>query len=282
MLILLRCDDPFLVKLLVLLAGRRWLHPGTITISRLSRFAHLKNNSQRNQPADHCASAAPARVCRRSRNYPAVAGGRGPQATGQPAAAVTDASDRGSKARSGRHRPYRSLEKSVIALPLTQSGLSHNASITVRACISASYSVPRRNIYLLISIAYHRRYGRAVWIDPVVLRAITISWNNIIIPVRSCPYHGHPDDKPRPRFITNDFGLLRMRCGTKRRQVTQDQGRSESYSHYPHASTSLPQRQINEHLPSSVVISSISPVAILPIMTEFKLRHHQIFGGREV
>jgi hypothetical protein len=54
MLILLRCDDPFLVKLLVLLAGRRWLHPGTITISRLSRFAHLKNNSQRNQPADHC------------------------------------------------------------------------------------------------------------------------------------------------------------------------------------------------------------------------------------
>jgi hypothetical protein len=44
----------------------------------------------------------------------------------------------------------------------------------------------------------------------------------------------------------------------------------------------LPQRQINEHLPSSVVISSISPVAILPIMTEFKLRHHQIFGGREV
>jgi len=35
-------------------------------------------------------------------------------------------------------------------------------------CISASYSVPRRNIFLLISIAYHRRYGRAVWIDPVV------------------------------------------------------------------------------------------------------------------
>ena len=32
-----------------------------------------------------------------------------------------------------------------------------------------------------------------------------------------------------------------MRCGTKRRQVTQDQGRSESYSHYPHASASLPQ-----------------------------------------
>ena len=68
MLILLRCDDPFLVKLL---AGRRWLHPGTITISRLSRFAHLKNNSQRNQPADHCASAAPARVSPRRRTSPA-------------------------------------------------------------------------------------------------------------------------------------------------------------------------------------------------------------------
>jgi hypothetical protein len=123
----------------------------------------------------------------------------------------------------------------------------HNASITVRACISASYSVPRRNILLLISIAYHRRYGRAVWIDPVVLRAITISRNNIIIPGRSCPYHGHPDDKPLPWF-TNDIGLPRMRCGTKRRQVTQDQCRSERYGHYPHASASLPQRQINEHL----------------------------------
>jgi hypothetical protein len=119
-----------------------------------------------------------------------------------------------------------------------------NASIMVRAGIS-SYSVPppTRNIYLLISIAYHRRYGRPVWIDPVVLRAITISWNDIIIPVRSC--HGHPDDNPLPWF-TNDFGLPRMRCGTNRSQVTQDQGRSESHRHYPHASASLP--QINEHL----------------------------------
>jgi hypothetical protein len=39
-----------------------------------------------------------------------------------------------------------------------------------------------------------------------------------------------------------------MRCGTERPQVTQDQGRSESYGHYPHASTSLPQMQINKHL----------------------------------
>jgi len=44
-------------------------------------------------------------------------------------------------------------------------------------------------------IAYYRHYGPAAWIDPVVLRARRggdISWNNIVIPVRSCPYHGHP------------------------------------------------------------------------------------------
>jgi hypothetical protein len=100
---------------------------------------------------------------------------------------------------------------------------------------------PRRNRFLLRPIAHHRHYGRAVWIDPVVLRAITISWNNIIIP-GSWPYHGHPDDKPHPWF-TNDFGLPRMGCGIKRPQVTQHQGRSESerHGHYPHASASLPQ-----------------------------------------
>jgi hypothetical protein len=98
---------------------------------------------------------------------------------------------------------------------------------------------PRRYIYLLISIAYHRRYGRAVSIDPVVLRAITISWNNIVIPVRSCPDHRHPDDRP---WFTNDFGLGRMRCGTEHPHVTQHQGRSESCGHHPHASASLPHR----------------------------------------
>ena len=109
----------------------------------------------------------------------------------------------------------------------------------------SSYSVPRRNIFLLISIAYHRRYGRAVWIDPVVLRAITISWNDIVIPVR--PYHGR-DDKPLPWWFTNDFGRPRLRYASKRPQTTQHQGRSESQrcGHYPHASASLPQRQINE------------------------------------
>src|SRR5260370_11486587 len=129
-----------------------------------------------------------------------------------------------------------------VACPRRDAGANR---VVGCACISASYSVPRPNIFLLISIAYHRRYGRAVWIDPVVLRAITISWNNIIIPVRSCPKHGHPRE-PLPWF-TNDLGL-RMRWGTKRPQVTQDQGRSESYGHYPHALASLPQSQINEHL----------------------------------
>ena len=78
---------------------------------------------------------------------------------------------------------------------------------------------PQRNHCLLRPIPYYRNHGPAAWIDPVVLRAITISWNDIVIPVRSCLYHGHPDERPFP-WLTNDFGLLRMRCDTKRPQVT--------------------------------------------------------------
>src|SRR6202023_1285423 len=119
---------------------------------------------------------------------------------------------------------------------------------TMHTAKTQSVRQPQRNRFLLRPIAYYRHYGPAAWIDPVVLRAITISWNNIIIPVRSCPYHGHNDDRPLP-WLTNDFGLPRIGCGTKRPQVTQHQGRSESERcHYPHASASLPQRQINEHL----------------------------------
>jgi hypothetical protein len=100
-----------------------------------------------------------------------------------------------------------------------------------------SVRLPQRNRFLLRPKSYYRHYGPAAWIDPVVLRAITISWNNIRIPVR----HGHPDDKPHPWF-TNNFGIPRMGCDTKRPQVTQHQGRSESerYGHYPHALASLP------------------------------------------
>src|SRR5882757_2280554 len=112
---------------------------------------------------------------------------------------------------------------------------------TMHTAKTQSVRQPQRNRFLLRPIAYYRHYGPAAWIDPVVLRAITISWNNIVIPVRSCPYHGHPDDRPFP-WLTNDFGLLRMRCNTKCPQVTQHQGRSDSerYGHYPHALASLP------------------------------------------
>ena len=96
---------------------------------------------------------------------------------------------------------------------------------------------PQRNRLLLRSNAYHRHDGPAARIDPVVLRTITISWNNIGIPIGSWPYDGHPDDGPFPWF-TNDLGGLRMRCGTERADITQDQGRSQSYDRYPHASTS--------------------------------------------
>jgi hypothetical protein len=44
-----------------------------------------------------------------------------------------------------------------------------------------------------------------------------------------------------------------MGCGTKRLQVTQHQGRSESErGDYPHTSASLPQNEINEH-PTMIV-----------------------------
>ena len=85
-----------------------------------------------------------------------------------------------------------------------------NASITARRWISASLPVPvpvPRKRHLLIPVAYHRHYGRAVWIDPVVLRAITISRNNIIIPVR--PYDGHRD------VNRSGSGLPRMGCSRR-------------------------------------------------------------------
>src|SRR6202040_1885364 len=119
---------------------------------------------------------------------------------------------------------------------------------TMHTAKTQSVRQPQRNRFLLRPIAYYRHYGPAAWIDPVVLRSITISWNNIIIP-GSWPYYWHRDDKPHPWF-TNDFGLLRMGSGIKRPQVTQHQGRSESerYGHCPHASASLPRTQINERL----------------------------------
>jgi hypothetical protein len=109
---------------------------------------------------------------------------------------------------------------------------------TMHAAKTPSVRQPQRNRYVLRPIADYRHDGPAAWIDPVVLRAITISWNNIVIPVRSCRDHGHPDERPLPRF-PNDF-VLRIRCCTKRAQVTQDQGRSQGYDHYLHGLASLP------------------------------------------
>jgi hypothetical protein len=109
---------------------------------------------------------------------------------------------------------------------------------TMHTAKTQSVRQPQRNRFVLRPVAYYRHYGAAAWIDPVVLRAITISWNNIVIPVGNCPHHGHPDERPFPRF-PNDLGLLRMRCRTKRAEVTQDQDCPQSYDHYPHGLASF-------------------------------------------
>src|SRR6202022_2939379 len=73
---------------------------------------------------------------------------------------------------------------------------------TMHTAKTQSVRQPQRNRFLLRPIAYYRHYGPAAWIDPVVLRSITVSWNNIIIP-GSGPYYGTPDDKPHPGFTTD-------------------------------------------------------------------------------
>jgi len=112
---------------------------------------------------------------------------------------------------------------------------------SVRSCLPAFLPGPRRKQHLLIPIAYHRDDGRTVGIDPVVLRAITIAWNDIRIPIG--PRHGHRDEKPSPR-LTNGLGF-----GTGCRQAAQHQARSKSErdGHCPHVLASL-QTQTNEHL----------------------------------
>lgn len=83
-----------------------------------------------------------------------------------------------------------------------------------------------------------RHQGRPIWIDPVVFRAIAISWNNIIIP-RSRRYHGRRDHDPRS--FMNDLCLARAGFSAGRPEGTQHQGRSESACdshHLHHASAS--------------------------------------------
>jgi hypothetical protein len=109
---------------------------------------------------------------------------------------------------------------------------------TVHTAKTQSVRQPQRNRFLLRPNAYYRHYGPAAWIDPVVLRAITISWNQVGVPIRRWPYHGHPDERPFP-WLANNSAVLRMRCAAQRAQATQDQGRPQSYDHHPHASASL-------------------------------------------
>src|SRR5437764_15247469 len=80
-------------------------------------------------------------------------------------------------------------------------------------CVSASLPEPRRKRHLLIPIAYHRHDGRTVWIDPVVLRAITISWNEIIIPVR---HYNRRDDKPQTLWLSNELCRHRLQLARNR------------------------------------------------------------------
>jgi hypothetical protein len=113
------------------------------------------------------------------------------------------------KSARGNHR-HRACVRAIAWLVSPTRPIS-----TMHTAKTQSVRLPQRNRLLLRPIAYYRHYGPAAWIDPVVLRAITISWNKIVIPVRSCPYYGHPDDRSFPWF-TNDFGVLRMRCDTER------------------------------------------------------------------
>jgi hypothetical protein len=61
--------------------------------------------------------------------------------------------------------------------------------------IPPSLPQPQRNENFLIPIAYYGKYGAAAWIDPVVLRAVSISWDDIRIPVRR--HHGRNDVNTR-------------------------------------------------------------------------------------
>lgn len=135
--------------------------------------------------------------------------------------------------RRARHRSIRLRQTSGWKAGQLWLVLTSTAPASRREVVSRRPK-PHRNGFLLRTKADHRDRGWAVWIDPVVLRAITISWNDIRIPIRSWPYHG-ADEKPFPWF-TNHSGRPRLGCRTKRPQIKQHQSRSESYGPHPHAS----------------------------------------------
>jgi hypothetical protein len=89
-------------------------------------------------------------------------------------------------------------------------------------------------------IADPRRFQRrAVGIDAIVFRAITIAWNHIVIP-RRWPDHRRRDDKPLLR-LTNDVSFPRPGFSTRRPEIAQHHGSSERArdSHDFHALASL-------------------------------------------
>ena len=78
----------------------------------------------------------------------------------------------------------------------------------VHTAKTPSVRQPQRNRGLLSPIAYYRNYRPAAGIDPIVLRAVLISWNDIRIPVR-------PDDRD-PNVNTNGFDRSRLPFGSRR------------------------------------------------------------------
>jgi len=78
----------------------------------------------------------------------------------------------------------------------------------VHTAKTPSVRQPQRNRGLLSPIAYYRNYRPTAGIDPIVLRAVLISWNDIRIPVR-------PDDRD-PNVNTNGFDRSRLPFGSRR------------------------------------------------------------------
>jgi hypothetical protein len=97
---------------------------------------------------------------------------------------------------------------------------------------------PQWNSCLLRPKAYYRHDGSAAWIDPIILGTITISWNEIRVPV-GCRIYRRDDENPS--WFVMEF-CLPMGCSNECSRATQRQGCCESkrYGHCPHVSTSLP------------------------------------------
>lgn len=99
---------------------------------------------------------------------------------------------------------------------------------------------PQWNRCLLRPKAYYRHYGSAAWIDPVILGTITISWNEIRIPV-GCRIYGRDDENPS--WFVMELSLP-LGGSYECPRATQRQGCCESKrcGHCLHVSTPCQQR----------------------------------------